>query len=289
MKWCLSLVTLSVACATSPVAPPPPSTQLVTIGDSTVSFTIDVLRGGAIVDLRAEDSGNIVDNGDATGRQIQAALYDGTWSPDFWPCPGGTLAQWGNDPVQAGNACETPSGGQVLSQSPLTTQTTPLQWNASLGRSTMDLVQTLTIVAPGVLKIDYRVTNLGMAEFGADNWQEMPGAYFDARFSTAWYMSTGVLTSFGATHAGANDLRPLTTSEPWIALTRDDGWAVALVLPGHLTPWALQLGGGGDKPASFLDALQWLHLAPGQTQTNTAWVVVGRSLDEVRARIRLIL
>ncbi len=141
-----------------------------------------------------------------------------------------------------------------------------------------------------MIKIDYRVTNQEDHEIGADNWQEMPGAYFDARFSTGWYIDpAGVLTPFRVSHTGTNDLRPLTTGEPWIALTRDDGYAVALMLPSHLTPWAMQLGGGGDHPASFLDALQWLQLAPGQTQTNTAFVVVGRSLDQVRTRISALL
>ena len=73
----------------------------------------------------------------------------------------------------------------------------------------------------------------------------------------------------------------------WVALSTDDGLAVALYAPGdHL--WSIGLGGGGDKPTSFLQAWQWLELAPEQTGTATAWIVVGTSLDQLRQRIGVL-
>src|SRR5665213_1601797 len=142
---------------------------------ASMSLELDPARGGAITYLNILDgdaghaSGNIVDNGDQVGRQMQAALYDGssvpvagaTFDPACWPATGASCL-WGNDPVQAGNADEVGSGGQILSQSAtaITTQTTPLQWDVRRGRSQMDLVQTVAVISPGVVRIDYRVTNL---------------------------------------------------------------------------------------------------------------------------------
>lgn len=274
----LAAIVLATACASAPSAPARPPAQRLELRDDTLAVAIDVTRGGAITSLVALEAGEtspeLVDNGDLTGRSIQASLYDGHWGPDCWPC-NGTCA-WGNNPVQEGDACQRLSGGALVTQTPtsLVTTTTPRQWNSALGVSRLALQQTLTLVAPGVLRIDYRVTNHDLAPIGADNWHELPVAYLSPSLTR------------GTTSAGQQTQTPMTgfrDGSDWVALSAPAGWTVALVAPGdHL--WSIGFG-GDTKPTSWLQAWQWLELQPEQTGTATAWLVVGRTLDQVRARI----
>lgn len=271
----------AVACTTptSVRTPPANPARLETIADDTLSLGIDVNRGGAIVSLELRDggppTGNLVDNGDLTGRSIQASLYDGHWGPDSWPCNNATQV-WGWNPVQEGDACQTLSGGHVDAFAPmaLRVSTTPRQWNSLRGLSRVALTEVLTLPAAGVVKIDYILTNHEAFTIGSDNWHELPVAYLNSALT------------IGTTSAGQQtrvSMPGFRDGSDWVALSRADDVTVALYAPGqHL--WSIGFG-GGDKPTSFLQAWQWLELAPEQTGTSTAWLIVGRSLDQVRGRI----
>ena len=141
--------------------------------------------------------------------------------------------------------------------------------------STLELQQTLTLVSPGALRVDYQVTNRGLATIGADNWHEAPVAYVTPAFSQ------------GTLSDGRTPTRSMIgfrDDHGWIALSRPDGWTVALYARGdHLS--SIGLGGGGDKPTSYLQLWQWMELNAGETGTTTAWLVVGRSIEIVRARL----
>jgi lysozyme family protein len=252
---------------------------------TSLAVEVDPARGGAMPYLAIYDggaahaSGNVVDNGDQTGRQIQASLYNGHWDADSWPCNDASQI-WGWNPVQEGNACQATSGGRVESSTAtsIVTSTTPRQWNSRLGTSKVDLRQTLTIVAPGVLRIDDQVTNHEAFTIGADNWHELPVAYLSPAFEFGSYVDLD-----GALQHTATSHLVFGTGAPWVALSTVAGWTVALYAPGD-HPWSIGFG-GGDKPASFLQAWQWLELAPEQTGVATTWLVVGRTLDQVRERI----
>lgn len=263
--------------------------QLPSLTDAhTLTVMVDPDRGGAIAYLNILDgdparaSGNVVDSGDKTGRQIQASFYNGHWDADSWPCNNASQV-WGWNPVQEGNACQVASGGRVRDRSAtfISTYTEPLHWNSLSGRAKLGLRQTVAIIAPGVLKIDYTVLNHEAFTIGADNWHELPVAYLSAAFEFGSFIDDG-----GTLHHTATAQTAFRAGAPWVALSRVDGWTVALYAPGdHL--WSIGFG-GGDKPTSFLQAWQWLELAPEQQGTATAWLVVGRSLDQVRQRLEAI-
>ncbi len=269
--------------ATRDPAHPP---QIETIADESMRVQSDVARGGAIIGLdvleAGSSSGNLIDNGDLTGRSVQASLYDGQWGPDFWPCPGGTLGQWGYNPVQEGDACQTLSGGAVVSHTPtsIVTSTTPRQWNAALGASKITLTQTLTIAGPGILRIDYTVTNHEAVTVGAGNWHELPCVYLNPRLTLGAYIGAN-----GHLERPAVTLTAFRTGgEPWVAVSDQAGWTVALYAPAD-HPFSINFGTQPGKETTLLQAWQWLELAPEQTGTSTAWLIVGHSLEQVRQRI----
>ena len=249
--------------------------------DASLEVSVDVSKGGAITYLNildgAEFSGDIVNHGDVTGREIQFAYYDShRFDDSCWPCK--AMCLWGpSNPVQEGNACQQRSGGALLasSETQIVTRTAPREWNSQRGVSTLELQQTLTLVSPGALRVDYQVTNRGLATIGADNWHEAPVAYVTPAFSQ------------GTLSDGRTPTRSMIgfrDDHGWIALSRPDGWTVALYARGdHLS--SIGLGGGGDKPTSYLQLWQWMELNAGETGTATAWLVVGRSIEIVRARL----
>lgn len=274
-----ALALLSIACGPVPVRDQVPDVsthQLETLHSPEFDVTVDIDRGGAIIALDLHDgNGNLIDNGDQTGRSLQASLYDGHWDANSWPC-NNTSQVWGWNPVQEGDACQALSGGHIESITPtsIATSTTPRQWNSLRGVSRLALTQTLTIVSPGVLRIDYTVTNHEAFTIGTDNWHELPVAYLNPA------LTLGTTAKGPQTRTSMLGFRD---GSDWVSLSTDAGLTVALYAPGdHL--WSIGFG-GDTKPTSWLQAWQWLELAPEQTGTATAWLIVGHSLDEVRARL----
>lgn len=259
-----------------------PAASLPTLADDTIAVQVDPARGGAIVALAIGGvRTGLVDQGDQTGREIQASLYNGQWGPGCWPC--NAVCVWGWNPVQAGNACEQPSGGSLVSQSPtvLVTTTTPKQWNSTLGTANVTLQQTLTLVARGVIKIDYQVTNHEAFEIGADNWHELPLVALNASMTVGAYLSaTGPTTT-------TTTLSVFTTAAPWVALSDVNGWTVLVYVPEHLTPWTIGFN-ASSTPNAWIQAWQWLQLAPGETGTDSAWLIVGRTLAEAQSRLQML-
>ncbi len=108
------------------------------IGEGSVLVRIDAARGGAITFLGVHQGSvfeNAVNNGDYTGRQLQSSLYAGLYDSCCWPC--NNTCYWGWNPVQAGSACQVPSGGSVVEHTGtrLVAVTTPRQWNNLQGKA----------------------------------------------------------------------------------------------------------------------------------------------------------
>ena len=66
--------------------------------DASLEVSVDVSKGGAITYLNildgAEFSGDIVNHGDVTGREIQFAYYDShRFDDSCWPCK--AMCLWG--------------------------------------------------------------------------------------------------------------------------------------------------------------------------------------------------
>lgn len=258
------------------------------ISDGTLWVRIDQARGGVITDLqvRAGETRRraIVDNGDRTGRQIQASLYRSTYDAACFPCRSACF--WGWNPVQAGNACQQPSSGSVLQQSGLRIVSTvvPQQWNDRLGRSNILVQQTLDIVKPFVLSIEYRVTNNESFTWG-DVPHELPVVYLQKGFAVSAYAYTGPEPfTYGAAALVSVPATALATTEPWIAWSDTSGLTLALYVPGKYSEWALSTVGD----ANVMQAWQPLRLSPGETGSVRAFLVAGATLTEARMRIYML-
>lgn len=285
-RWTV-LALLTVACGTRPVVTPVTLSSLAVLTDhATLAIGLDPARGGAMPYLDildgAAESGNLINNSDSTGRQLQTAYYDGQWDGDCWPSLTATCF-WGYNPVQAGDAEERGSGGSLVSQSDtsIVTTTTPRQWDARQGFSRLTLQQTVAIVAPGTLRIDYQYTSHETRALGLMNRHEMPCVYLLPALTLGGYVGADGLER---PSVGLSDVQ--TGGEPWMAASDPlTGYTVAVYAPASDTHFSLDFGTQPGKETTLLQAWQSLILAPEQTATATAWIVVGHSLDQVRQRI----
>src|SRR5262249_19684528 len=72
---------------------------VVHLDNGVVRFGVEPRCGGTLVEMSVQGQ-NVVNNADCTGRQVQAALYDGNAAYDS--CAG-CSGVWGWDPVQGGD------------------------------------------------------------------------------------------------------------------------------------------------------------------------------------------
>lgn len=257
-----------------------------------VDVQVDPARGGAIPYVRilnggyTETSGNIVDQTSPTGRELQAAF----WTGQNPPCSDGDLCNrhclGALNPTQAGDACGLVSGGTVLAQSPtsITVRSQPRDFSASTARP-LQLDATVAIVAPGVLRLDYAVTNLSATVFGDDAWQNLPVLFTVPAFDVVTLDGRGAVDN--ASLPFENVVADVWRGEgpiDWVARSNADGWTVLLYVPG-LHPWSIGKPGAQSPGAGWMQPLIWMELQPGESAALTAWIVVGRTLDQAITRL----
>jgi len=278
--WPIIVLTM-VGCALNGTINPPSPKDIVTLQDASVSLAVDVSKGGAITYLNILDgpqfSGDVIDHGDATGRELQVSFRDGP-QKDCWPCNNQACAS-GYNPTQEGSACQVKSGGVLLQNSAtnVTVDSMPLNWDQKQSAK-IALRSSVTLQSPGVVRLDWQATNNETFVVGSSSWGELPVAYLRPDFVT------GTLSN-GQT--SATSLIGFRDDHGWIALSRADGWTVALYATGdHLS--SIGIGTGGAKPTSYLQLWQWLELRPAEVGAATAWLVVGRTLEQTRTRLETI-
>lgn len=256
------------------------------IGDDTIKVRLDSRRGGVITDvlIRSGDvfRRHVIDNADWTGRQTQSAIYDAP-NTDCWPCNNASC-NWNWQPVQAGNACQEFSGGSVLdySSTRIVTTTTPLNWNNLLGRSNIQIQQTVQIVQPYVARIDYQITNNESFPWSDRSLHELPVAYIEQEFNQGFKYDGPSPFTYDALTAFSPAAGLFSTTEPWVALRDPNNFTIALYVPDKYSNWSV---GGWPGDAYYIQAWNSLYLNPGQTGTVTAYLVVGDSIESVRTRI----
>lgn len=285
LGWLIAILLIATGCShAAPVVVP--SVVLPSLSDSTLFVQVDPSRGGAIPYLSIMDgtnqSGNLINVSDYTGRALQASYYDGQWDGDCWPSLTATCV-WGYNPTEAGDADERGSGGSLVSQSDtsIVTTTTPRQWDARQGFSNLTLQQTVTIIGEGTLRIDYQYTSHETRALGLMNRHEMPCVYLSPTLTLGAYVGADGLER---PSVGLSDVQ--TGGEPWMAASNPlTGYTVAVYAPASDTHFSLDFGTQPGKETTLIQAWQSLILAPEQTATVTAWIVVGPSLDVVRQRI----
>jgi len=213
------------------------------LDNGTVKVGLESSWGGAIVEF-AWHGVNFVNAYD-TGREVQAAFYDGDAYPPCGDCRDG----FGWDPVQAGDAHKhgSPVLAQKLGSDFLYTKTRPHHWypdNKGGGKDQpvpgdVDIEQWVTAMAeyPSGMKLHYKITYLGRDQH-ANHVQEFPAVYVNWDFgkfvhydgSAPW--TSGEVTSL--TMPGRPKRSPmLYTPEHWGAFVNDQGIGLTVFTPGQ--------------------------------------------------------
>lgn len=269
----------------SHTTPPQPPTQLITITDGGLSVTVDAARGGAIVDITITDgqvsSGNIVNDSDKTGRQVQLSMYEhaNTFDPSSWPCSN-SKAKWGWNPVLCGNACQNLTGNLSIDKfdKSIEIRSNPLQWNnLLLKNSNIEVITRTEIISTGVIKLQYHIWNKESFAVGTDGPHEAPCVYLTPDFIY------GIYHQGGAILRTTDSINNFKNEDSYIMLQHPQGWTIALVAPN--CNFSFNFGKQIGKECSLMQAWQMCRIEPGDIATITAYLVVGHSYDEVIGRI----
>lgn len=275
---------LWAGCATLPVAPVPPD-GLILQDIGTLALVVDPSRGAAISHLWARDgsrrSPDMIDNLSPTGRQLQAAWWDGPCRAvsDTDLCAGAPNCL---NPTAAGDACGRRSGGTVVEHTAdhITVESTPLDFSGTLQRP-LTVVTTVTLAGPGLIRLDYRITNVSGRPFGGAAWQTIPVLFSPPEYSVL----SGACPD--ACETVTDDLWRRQSPQEWQGRSTPEGWSMVILAPG-LHPWSVGFPGAQSPGAGWMQPLLWLPLAPGQTETVTVWIAVGPTLSIARARLQSI-
>jgi hypothetical protein len=146
------------------------------------------------------------------------------------------------------------------------------------------LRQTLEIVQPFVLKMDYSVVNHEVFAWG-DVPHELPVVYLRKSFAVRAFAYQGEQPfTYDKPTTLAIPTLNLRTTEPWIAWVDATGVALALYVPGKYSDWAASTVGD----ANLMQAWQHLRLQPEEIGAVRAYLVAGESLTTVRMRIYIL-
>ncbi|WP_019988606.1 hypothetical protein [Rudanella lutea] len=213
-------------------------TGLEMLDNGQIKVGVDGRYGGAITYLSTKTGVNMVNNYDL-GRQIQVAAYSGPvpFKPagfeikDVW-------SQIGWNPLQAGDYYGNP--GRILAfekrDNLLYVKTAAKFWPLRNYEEGTIIEHWVRLAGP-VVKVHVRVT-LGRndkTQFTARE-QEFPCLYLNGAYRKAWgYTGTQPFTNGDKYQRTAPfELANVKVSEPWMALTRDDGTGVGLYSPNNL-------------------------------------------------------
>ena len=172
---------------------------MIRIDNGTIRVGVETRCGGTVAEIVIGGQ-NLINNFDCTGRQVQAALYDGNaWYDSCAGCTG----VWGWDPVQGGDKYN--AGSPVLLQESdaqsIHILTRPLEWNpddkgGGAGRpvsSDVSIEEWVSFVAadPHAVRLHYKITHLG-SDTHANTFQEFPAVYVNRGYDHFIYY-TGTL------------------------------------------------------------------------------------------------
>jgi Bacterial Ig domain len=212
-------------------------------GTDVARIGLNLLWGGSIVEVSLNGT-NFV-NEDGTGREVQAAQWDGAAQYDN--CAGCT-GVFGWNPVQAGDKWN--NGSPVLAQTEaadsICVKTQPLQWNPDdkgggpntpvLGDTYVEQTASSVTSHAFSFKVHYKVTHFGTDQH-ANALQEFPAVYVNLGYnqfltdmSTSQWMNSVLtpvtmpfLPNFGPT---------LYSSEHWGAFVDGNGDGLTIFVPG---------------------------------------------------------
>ena len=224
------------------LAAPQTGTKL-RIDNGTIQVGVETKCGGTVAEIVIGGQ-NLINNFDCTGRQVQAALYDGNASYDS--CAGCT-GVWGWDPVQGGDKYN--AGSPVLLQESdaqsIHIVTRPLEWNpddkgGGAGRpvsSDVSIEEWVSFVAadPHAVRLHYKITHLG-SDTHAEAFQEFPAVYVNRGYDRFIYYSGaqpwtgGAVTAEALPYPGEPNL-PRYVPEHWASLVNDQDIGLTVWVP----------------------------------------------------------
>jgi hypothetical protein len=279
------------------------NSSVIRLDNGVISFGIEPRCGGTLVELTLRGR-NLLNNADCTGRQVQAALYDGNASYD--DCSG-CKGTWGWDPVQGGDIHNF--GSPVLEKSvtpnSIYIKTRPNEWypdnkGGGPGRpvaSDVIIEQTISFV-PGyshALRVQYRITHIG-ADTHATAVQEFPAVWVNREFDHfITYSGTQPWTNDAVTVgqlAGPGQPAPQRrVSERWAALVDRDGLGLMVFAPQQY-PYAqgFQFAGAAGQygfGANYFRPHVPFTFTPGSVLAGEVYLIAG-DYRQARADLRAV-
>src|SRR6267143_5906159 len=246
--------------------------------------------GGSIVEVSLNGT-NFVNEHD-TGREVQAAQYDG--SAQYDGCAGCT-GTFGWNPVQGGDKYDqgSPVLAQTLTRDSLYVKGQGYQWNPDdkgggpgqpvLGDTYVEATITAESEHAFTFKVHFKVTHFGTDQH-ADVLQEFPAVYANLEYSRfARYGGTKPWTndpiSFTTMPLLPNGSPPLYAPEQWAAYVDNTDAGLAVFIPG-VAPYFLGFTAAGDPgPTGFgtnyFNALTIYSFGPNSVLEGDVYVVAG--------------
>ena len=267
------------------------ASTVVRLDNGVIQFGVEPRCGGTLVEISMQGR-NFVNNSDCTGRQVQAALYDGNAAYDS--CAG-CQGVWGWDPVQGGDIHNfgSPLLAKTVTSDSVYIATRPNEWypdNKGGGPgqpvpSDVMIEQTASFV-PGfshAVRLHYKITHLG-SDTHASTVQEFPAVYANQEYNrfvsyagtmpwTGGAVSSDVLTVPGQ----AVPMRYVP--EHWGALVNDQGLGLTIFVPQQY-PYAAGLQFPGT-PGEFGSGANYFRphvpfmFGPGSILEGDVYVIAG--------------
>jgi hypothetical protein len=263
----------------------------VRLDNGVIQFAVEPRCGGTLVEVSLAGR-NFINNGDCTGRQVQAALYDGNAKYDS--CAG-CQGIWGWDPVQGGDIHNfgSPLIAQRVTADSVYVATRPNEWfpdnkGGGPGRpvpSDVIIEQTASFVpnAPYAVRLHYRITHLG-SDVHASAIQEFPAVWVNSEYHR--FVSYSGLRPFSGDSASAEPL-PATSAitqvryvpERWAALVNDQGVGLTVYVPQQY-PYVVRAQFAGS-PGEFGSGASYFRphvpftFGPGSVLEGDVFVIAG--------------
>jgi Bacterial Ig domain len=264
---------------------------VVRLDNGVIQLGVEPRCGGTLVEVSLRGR-NFVNNADCTGRQVQAALYDGN---DKYDSCSGCEGIWGWDPVQGG---DIHNFGSALIAKNVTTDsvyiaTRPNEWypdnkGGGPGRpvpSDVMIEQTISFIREYryAVRLHYRITHLN-SDTHASAVQEFPAVWVNQEYDRfVSYAGTkpwtgGALSSDLLTVPG-QDAPIRYVPEHWAALVNADGIGLTIYVPQQYSYVAgLQLAG---TPGEFGSGANYFRphvpftFGPGSVLEGDVYVIAG--------------
>lgn len=266
-----------------------------TRGVDTLRLALDTRWGGTIVELSL--GGVNVVNAHDTGREIQAAFYDGADQYDACAACTGT---WGWNPVQGGDRWNAGSGvlASSLTGDSLYVRVRPLEWypdnkGGGAGRpieSDVILEQWVAAVPAAftTFRVRYRLTHLGSDDHAVAG-HEVPAVYATVGHDRIVHYAgpspwTGRPVTIGSLATLGGDLGPERyMAEYWAALIDASGRALTVYMPGSLPYVNGFLAPGAPGPqgdgTTYFRSVTPFGIEPGAVVEAEVYVIAGHHTD----------